>query len=168
MARSWLDGRLGLENAIAVAKANNDADEVKRAEEALARYPKSESDARNQWQREKAVEARAAPLLRHAEPFPGKDEAARGSARVNFLTLVFCLMVGTAALPHVLMRYYTTPSVRQARSSVAWSLFFILLLYVTAPALAVLVKYVIYHDVVGTPFANLPDWAQSEKPAIYC
>ena len=44
-------------------------------------------------------------------------------------------MVGTAALPHILMRYYTTPSVRQARESVFWSLFFIFLLYFTAPAL---------------------------------
>ncbi len=44
-------------------------------------------------------------------------------------------MVGTAALPHILMRYYTTPSVREARESVFWSLFFIFLLYFTAPAL---------------------------------
>jgi cation/acetate symporter len=41
----------------------------------------------------------------------------------NFLALTFCLMVGTAGLPHILTRYYTTPSVRQARTSVAWSLF---------------------------------------------
>jgi Na+(H+)/acetate symporter ActP len=49
-------------------------------------------------------------------------------------------MVGTAALPHILMRYYTTPSVKEARQSVTWSLFFIFLLYFTAPALAVLVE----------------------------
>jgi cation/acetate symporter len=60
------------------------------------------------------------------------------TARLNFLTLVFCLMVGTAALPHVLMRYYTTPSVREARNSVFWSLLFILALYLTAPAYAAL------------------------------
>ena len=54
-------------------------------------------------------------------------------ARRNFLALVFCLMVGTAALPHILMRYYTTPSVSEARRSVAWSLFFIFLLYFTRP-----------------------------------
>ena len=64
-------------------------------------------------------------------------------------------MVGTAALPHILMRYYTTPSVKEARTSVTWSLFFIFLLYFTAPALAVLVKFVIYNDVVGTAFASL-------------
>ncbi|MDA0666097.1 MAG: VC_2705 family sodium/solute symporter, partial [Proteobacteria bacterium] len=70
----------------------------------------------------------------------------------------FTLMVGTAALPHILMRFYTTPSVREARNSVTWSLFFIFLLYFTAPALAVLVKYVMYNDVVGSQFANLPAW----------
>jgi len=74
---------------------------------------------------------------------------------------VFCLMVGTAALPHILMRYYTTPSVKEARSSVTWSLFFIFLLYFTAPALGVLVKYVMYNDVVGTAFSSLPAWVQS-------
>ncbi len=71
-------------------------------------------------------------------------------------------MVGTAALPHILMRYYTTPSVKEARSSVTWSLFFIFLLYFTAPALAVLVKFVVYDDVVGTGvLAVLPAWVQN-------
>ena len=67
-------------------------------------------------------------------------------------------MAGTAALPHILMRYYTTPSVKQARESVSWSLFFIFLLYFTAPALAVLVKYQVFSVLVGTPFDQLPAW----------
>src|SRR3546814_20597399 len=50
------------------------------------------------------------------------------------------MMAGTASLPHILMRYFTTPSVRAARKSVAWSLLFIFLLYFTAPALATLSK----------------------------
>ncbi len=58
----------------------------------------------------------------------------------KFVTLAFCMMAGTASLPHILMRYFTTPSVRQARKSVGWSLFFIFLLYFTAPALATLTK----------------------------
>ncbi len=57
-----------------------------------------------------------------------------------FVTLAFCMMTGTASLPHILMRYFTTPSVRDARKSVAWSLLFIFLLYFTAPALATLTK----------------------------
>ncbi|HUS96867.1 MAG TPA: sodium:solute symporter family protein, partial [Hyphomicrobiaceae bacterium] len=58
----------------------------------------------------------------------------------KFATLALCMMAGTASLPHILMRYFTTPSVRQARKSVAWSLLFIFLLYCTAPALATLTK----------------------------
>jgi cation/acetate symporter len=56
------------------------------------------------------------------------------------------------------MRYYTTPSVKEARESVGWSLFFIFLLYFTAPALAVLVKYEVFTVLVGTPFDKLPAW----------
>jgi len=58
----------------------------------------------------------------------------------KFVTLAACMMLGTASLPHILMRYFTTPSVRAARNSVAWSLFFITLLYFTAPALATFTK----------------------------
>jgi cation/acetate symporter len=67
------------------------------------------------------------------------------------------------------MRYYTTPSVKQARESVFWSLFFIFLLYFTAPALAVLVKYEVFNVLVGTPFDQLPAWIanwQRVDPAL--
>jgi cation/acetate symporter len=59
------------------------------------------------------------------------------------------------------MRYYTVPSVKEARQSVTWSLFFIFLLYFTAPALAVLVKYEVFHVLVGTPIDQLPAWVAS-------
>ncbi|NBR27413.1 MAG: cation acetate symporter, partial [Betaproteobacteria bacterium] len=95
----------------------------------------------------------------HATPYPGKDEAAQDSARLNFIGIVFCMMFGTAALPHILMRYYTTPSVQEARVSVFWSLFFIFLLYFTAPCLAVLAKFDVYSNLVGSSFADLPAWA---------
>ena len=70
-------------------------------------------------------------------------------------------MVGTAALPHILMRYYTTPSVKEARQSVFWSLFFIFLLYFTAPALAVLAKFDVYYLLVGSNFSELPSWVSA-------
>ncbi|HEV7458441.1 MAG TPA: sodium:solute symporter family protein [Roseococcus sp.] len=59
----------------------------------------------------------------------------------DFFFLIFCLMVGTASLPHILMRFFTTPTVREARKSVGWSLFFIFLLYFTAPAYAAFSKF---------------------------
>jgi cation/acetate symporter len=161
-AKAFADGKAALEKSLADLKAENADDaKVKAAEAALAAFPKDQAAATAQWTRERAAAGRAAPPLRHGEAFPGKDDKARDVARKNFLALIFCLMVGTAALPHILMRYYTTPSVKEARSSVTWSLFFIFLLYFTAPALAVLVKYVIYNDIVGTSFASLPAWVQS-------
>ncbi|HLQ31126.1 MAG TPA: VC_2705 family sodium/solute symporter, partial [Chloroflexota bacterium] len=82
-------------------------------------------------------------------------------ARLNFIGIVFCMMFGTAALPHILMRYYTTPSVQEARTSVFWSLVCIFLLYFTAPCLAVLAKYDMYTHLVGSSFASLPAWASA-------
>jgi cation/acetate symporter len=142
--------------------------EVQAAEKALAALPKDEAAAKTAWTAAKAAaDARTRPLggmPRHAAQFagdPNGDAAAKKTfdeSRRNFLALIFCLMVGTAALPHILMRYYTTPSVKEARESVTWSLFFIFLLYFSAPALAVLVKYEMFTMVVGTPFDKLPEW----------
>jgi cation/acetate symporter len=148
--------------------ANAPAAEIAAAEKAVATLPATEADARKAYTAAKTANAaRAAPLAGmppHAQQFagdPNGDEKAQktyNESRRNFLALTFCLMVGTAALPHILMRYYTTPSVKQARESVTWSLFFIFLLYFTAPALAVLVKYEMFTLVVGTPFDRLPEW----------
>lgn len=66
------------------------------------------------------------------------------------VSLAFCMMAGTASLPHILMRYFTTPSVRSARKSVGWSLLFIFLLYFTAPALATLTKLQLLDPALAT------------------
>ena len=158
--KAYADGKSVLEKRVADLKAANaPADQLTAAEKALAAYPKDEAAAKALWNREKGLAARAAPPRPHAQPFPGKDEAAQNTARLNFIGIVFCMMFGTAALPHILMRYYTTPSVQQARVSVFWSLFFIFLLYFTAPCLAVLAKYDMYTNLVGSSFAALPVWA---------
>ena len=139
-----------------------DAAAVAAAEKAVKDFPATVAAATAAWKKDiSSAKARSAPIRAHAEAFPGKDEKARNTARLNFLALVFCLMVGTAALPHILMRYYTTPSVREARKSVFWSLFFIFLLYFTAPALAVLVKFDIYYFLVGSKFSELPGWVSA-------
>ncbi|MEC9345257.1 MAG: sodium:solute symporter family protein [Pseudomonadota bacterium] len=74
---------------------------------------------------------------------------------LNFFALILCLMIGTASLPHVLMRFFTTPSVRDARRSVGWALFFIFLLYFTAPAYASFAKLEVYQNVLGANLASL-------------
>jgi cation/acetate symporter len=142
--------------------------DIQAAEKALAAVPAGEAEAKTAWTAAKTSNAaRAAPLggmPNHAQVFagdPNGDAAAQktfNESRRNFLALIFCLMIGTAALPHILMRYYTTPSVKEARESVFWSLFFIFLLYFTAPALAVLVKFEVFNVLVGTPFDKLPAW----------
>ena len=120
--------------------------------------PHDPDQARLRWEAAMfAAAERAAPPIHHAAAFPGDDEKS-SAQRINFLALVFCLTIGTAALPHVLLRYYTTPSVRQARESVFWSLLFILLLYITAPAYAVFVKYEVFAHLVDIPIAKLPGW----------
>ncbi len=121
--------------------------------------PANADQARIRWsEQQRAAQERAAYPNHHAEAYPGATEEARNAERINFLSLVFCLMVGTAALPHILMRYYTTPSVREARRSVFWSLLFILALYLTAPAYAVFAKYEIYMNLVNTEIDRLPGW----------
>jgi cation/acetate symporter len=158
--KAYAEGKTTVEQNLADLKtANAPADKIAEAERAVAAYPASVNAAKVQWTRETGLAARAAPLAPHAQAFPGKDEAAQNTARLNFIGIVFCMMFGTAALPHILMRYYTTPSVQQARVSVFWSLFFIFLLYFTAPCLAVLAKYDMFTHLVGSSFASLPAWA---------
>ena len=68
------------------------------------------------------------------------------------------MMVGTASLPHILMRYFTTPSVREARQSVAWSLLFIFLLYFSAPAYAAFSKLEVYTNIIGRDLTQVRPW----------
>jgi cation/acetate symporter len=88
--------------------------------------------------------------------------------RWKFATLALCMMAGTASLPHILMRYFTTPTVRAARKSVAWSLLFIFLLYFTSPVLATLTKLqlldpTLASSIIGKPFAEVAalPWIQN-------
>ena len=166
---SWEQGKAEAEKKVAdLTAANAPLAEINAAKKALEDFPKSPDAAKDAWNAQATGAAgRTGAPRSHATPYDSTKadpkEAAKESdtRRMNFLALVFSLMVGTAALPHILMRYYTTPSVQQARQSVFWSLFCIFLLYFTAPALAVLVKFEIYNNVVGTPFANLPAWIGS-------
>ncbi len=125
----------------------------------LAALPPDKTVEKGRLQQQLAnARVRAKDPVPHAEPFAGADETARQHARTNFLALTLCLMLGTAALPHVLIRFYTTPSVKEARQSAFWALVFITLLYFTAPALAVLVKYEVYTELIGSSIVDLPGW----------
>ena len=95
--------------------------------------------------------ATAAGLKSHIEPFTTWSP-------LNFFGIILCMMVGTASLPHILMRYFTTPSVREARQSVAWSLLFIFLLYFSAPAYAAFSKLEVYNNIIGANVNALRPW----------
>ncbi|MDK9723034.1 MAG: cation acetate symporter [Rhodospirillales bacterium] len=97
-------------------------------------------------------------LKGHAMAFVNAKGEYDFTAAMNFFTLILCLMIGTASLPHILMRYFTTPSVKAARQSVGWSLFFIFLLYFTAPSYAAFAKLEVYQNVVGLSMESLPAW----------
>nr|WP_207190031.1 VC_2705 family sodium/solute symporter [Ramlibacter ginsenosidimutans] len=169
-----VDAALARDRAAALARLRRlreegaDSGQVFAASRALAALPRDPATAREQWTRamQESYE-RARPLggvARHTRPFAGDPDGtpqqreAFELSRRNVLALMFCLMVGTAGLPHLLTRYYTTPSVAATRSSVAWSLFFIVLVYVSAPALAALVKYEVMQHLVGSSFDALPPW----------
>ncbi len=139
----------------------NDAQmkEIMALEKQRRELPQDPEQARLTWEAAMfAAAARGAEPTHHAEAFPGEGKDERKHLKINFLTLIFCLTVGTAALPHVLMRYYTTPSVRQARNSVFWSLLFILGLYLTAPAYAVFAKYEVFTHLAEIEITKLPGW----------
>jgi cation/acetate symporter len=95
--------------------------------------------------------ATVASLKPHIQPFINYSP-------LNFFGIIFCMMVGTASLPHILMRYFTTPSVREARQSVAWSLLFIFLLYFSAPAYAAFSKLEVYTNIIGRDLTQVRPW----------
>jgi cation/acetate symporter len=160
LPRSWDEGRVEARRKLQDLQTSNASlIDIKAANRALSDYPKSPAEAQRVWQSEAdSLFLRAQAQTPHTEPFPGKDKESSDIKRNNFLALVFCLMLGTAALPHVLVRSYTTPSVSESRYSVFWALFFIMLLYTALPALAVLVKFDIYTTLVGADISHLPAW----------
>jgi cation/acetate symporter len=141
---------------------------IQAAQRTLVRMPRDPDEARRVWTAAlQSAEARAKPLgglPPHAQAFRGDPDGTPEQQREfsldrrNFLALVLCLMLGTAGLPHILVRSYATPGVKAARESVGWAMLFIGALYFTAPALAVLVKYEVFNVLVGTSFDSLPAW----------
>jgi cation/acetate symporter len=81
--------------------------------------------------------------------------------QIDVFLVAMSLMIGTAGLPHVIIRFYTTKSVRGARYSAFWALFFIALLYTTAPAVGAFTKLNLLQDVQGVPANELPSWIEN-------
>ncbi|MFM8823766.1 MAG: VC_2705 family sodium/solute symporter, partial [Limnohabitans sp.] len=141
---------------------------IAKARRELQALPPNAVVAKETWQRamhenyERAKPLGGMPL--HGAAFQGDpngtadEQDVFNQSRLNFVALIFCLMAGTAGLPHLLTRFYTVPNEAEARLSVAWSLFFIAILYFSAPALAVLVKFEVMNNLVGSRISELPNW----------
>ncbi len=177
-----VDAHRWAEQAKALREAHAPQVQVQRAERLYANRPRTVDEARGRYERERdSARMHALPLAGmppQAQPYAAVAVAAAVDAkppteadanadadahayevkRRNFVALMLCLMLGTAAMPHVLTRYLTTPTVTEARRSVAWSLFFIALLYLATPVLAVMIKADVFSHLVGTPFDELPSW----------
>ena len=76
---------------------------------------------------------------------------------INVFFITAALMFGTAGLPHVIVRFFTVPKVRDARISAGWALLFISLLYTTAPAVAAFAKVNLINTVSNAKYADVPD-----------
>jgi len=101
---------------------------------------------------------------------------AQNMSTINIFCLCMSLMIGTAGLPHVIMRFFTVPKVKDARSSAGWALVFIAILYTTAPAVGAMARMnlmqTIQHGAVGSAdgnieYAKVPSWFTSwEKTGL--
>ncbi len=91
----------------------------------------------------------------YTDPFTGTWD------KVNVFFVALALMCGTAGLPHVLVRFYTVRSVKAARWSGMWALFFIAILYLTAPATAAFARFFMIESLNGSTEQSLPDWYRS-------
>ncbi len=89
----------------------------------------------------------------------GFSEYTSGSkSTIDVFAITAALMVGTAGLPHVIVRFFTVPRVRDARISAGWALIFIAILYTTAPAVATFARTNFINTIEGTQYAETPGW----------
>lgn len=77
---------------------------------------------------------------------------------IDVFAITAALMLGTAGLPHVIVRFFTVPKVKDARSSAGWALLFIAILYTTAPAVAAFVRTNLIETVSNQPYSQMPEW----------
>ena len=88
--------------------------------------------------------------------FPTYTDGQRSTHDVFFITAA--LMIGTAGLPHVIIRFFTVPGVRDARKSAGYALIFIAILYTTAPAVAAFARANLINTVNNVEYSAMPDW----------
>ena len=88
-------------------------------------------------------------------------------SKIDAFCITAALMIGTAGLPHVIVRFFTVPKVKDARKSAGWALVFIGILYTTAPAVAAFARTNMIQSVSEVPYADAPDWVKNWEQAEY-
>ncbi len=93
--------------------------------------------------------------------------AGGSKSTIDVFMITFALMVGTAGLPHIIIRFFTTPTIKGARSSAGWALFFIAILYTTAPAVAAFARTNFIKTINNVAYADAPSWFKNwEKTGL--
>jgi len=157
---SFFEGRKEAERKLQEARSSQiPLKELKAIEKNLNDFPKDPASAYELWQtQKKEAQLKSQTAIPSMDPEFSKAGGDAGLDNLNFILLIFCLMFGTASLPHILTRYYTTTSVSAARYSVFWTLLFVALFYLSVPAMAAMVKLELFKNLVGISFADLPNW----------
>ncbi len=153
-----LQDRQAIAHDLAQAKTNNASmRDIQRLEASPAWRETDPDSLMKIWlnEREQLVQALDRPVGFQASGMYGFNPG-----WFNSVALVICFMLGTAALPHILVRSYTAASPAEAEKSIVWALSMIVIVYLCASALAVLMKSYLLTDLVGAHFDQLPDWAE--------
>jgi cation/acetate symporter len=157
---SYFEGKKEAEKNLREARSSQiSLKELKAIEKRLSDYPKDPASAYELWQSQKKdAQIKSQTAIPSMDPGSSKGVGDSNLDNLNFILLIFCLMFGTASLPHILTRYYTTTSVSATRYSVFWTLLFVALFYISVPALAAMVKLELFKNLVGISYADLPNW----------
>jgi cation/acetate symporter len=157
---SYFQGKKEAERKLQEARSSQiPLKELKAIEKRLNDYPKSPANAYELWQtQKKEAQLKSQTAVPSMDPGSVKGVGDSSLDKLNFILLIFCLMFGTASLPHILTRYYTTTSVSATRYSVFWTLLFVALFYLSVPALAAMVKLELFKNLVGVSYTELPNW----------
>ncbi len=160
LPQSFYEGKKQAEKTLQDARTQQlPLKELKAIEKRLAEYPKDPAHAYEVWQaQKKEAQIKSQTAIPSMDPSSSKGVGVSNLDNINFVLLIFCLMFGTASLPHILTRYYTTTSVSATRYSVFWTLLFVALFYFSVPALAAMVKLELFKNLVGVSYADLPTW----------
>ncbi len=160
LPNSFFEGKKEAEKKLQEARSSQiPLKELKAIEKRLNDFPKDPASAYELWQiQKKEAQLKSQTAIPSMDPASSKGVGVSNLDNLNFVLLIFCLMFGTASLPHILTRYYTTTSVSATRYSVFWTLLFVVLFYISVPALAAMVKLELFKNLVGISYADLPNW----------